>query len=145
MELPDDIYEQVEILSEAGNDAADDDDFEEAVAQWEQALALLPEPATQWEAYVWLKASIGDGYYHLDDFASAKSHLYDALNGPDGHESSFVHYLLGKTLIRLDDDKGVESLLKAYMLEGVDIFDSDDDEGAESLKILQDRGLIDED
>ena len=144
MELPDDIYEQIEILSEAGNEACDDGDFDVAIHQWQKALALLPEPQVQWEAYMWLSASIGDAQYQSEDYESAKASLYDALNGPDGQANGFVHYMLGKTLLQLHDEKAVEHLLKAYMTEGVDIFDSDEDEGPDTLKVLQDRKLIDE-
>ncbi len=144
MELPDDIYEQIEILSESGNEASDDGDFDVAIHHWQQALSLLPEPAGQWEAYMWLSASIGDAFYQAGDYQSARASLHDALDGPDGQASGFVHYMLGKTLLRLDDEKAVEHLLQAYMAEGLEIFESDDEEGADSLKVLQDRKLIDQ-
>lgn len=144
MELPDDIYEQIEILSESGSEASDEGDFDVAIHHWQQALSLLPEPQNQWEAYLWLNASLGDAYYQSQEYGSAKSCLYDALNGPDGQGNGFVHYVLGKTLLRLDDEKAVDHLLQAYMAEGVEIFDSDEDEGPDSLRLLQDRGLVDE-
>ena len=144
MELTDDIYEQIEILSEAGNDACDNGDYNEALVQWRQALSLLPEPVNQWEAAMWLNASIGDACYLAGDYPGAKDALYDALNGTDGTANPFVHYMLGKTLVRLGDAKGVDALLKAYMLDGVDIFDADEEEGPDMLQILQDRKLVEE-
>lgn len=144
VELPDDIYEQIEILSEAGNEACDAGDYDTAIIQWRQALSLLPDPVDQWEAAMWLNASIADACYLSGDYPGAKNALHDALNGPDGNASSFVHYLLGKTLTKLDDSTGVDALLKAYMLEGADIFDADEEEGPDMLQILQDRGLVDE-
>jgi hypothetical protein len=48
----------------------------------------------------------------------------------------------GQYLINLEiDDRGVESLLKAYMLDGEQIFAADDD-GEQYLQMLQNRKLI---
>lgn len=52
--------------------------------------------------------------------------------------------MLGKALVRLNDVGAVDELLRAYMLDGVDIFDSDEDEGPDSLQLLEDQGLLDE-
>lgn len=142
MELPDDIYEQIENLSEAGNECSDEDDFEGAIENWRQALALLPEPQQDWEAATWLYASLGDAYYQSADYGMAKDALFTALNCPDGQMNPFIHYMLGKALVRLDDETAIDELLRAYMLDGVDIFD-DEDEGQDCLQLLEDRGLLD--
>ena len=145
MELPDEIYEQVEQLSEQGNDLCEEGDFTGAIAVWQSALALLPPPRQQWEASVWLHASIGDAYYQEDEWQDAKAAFFDAMNCPDAQVNPFVHYMLGKTLLRLDDEEGaVDHLLRAYMLDGVDIFDADEEEGPDALALLQNKGLVDE-
>lgn len=143
-ELPDELYEQIESLSEAGNECSDNEDHEGAIENWRQALALLPEPQLDWEAATWLYASLGDAYYQSADYEMAKDALYTALNCPDGQANPFIHYMLGKTLLRLNDEGAIDELLRAYMLDGVDIFDSDEDEGPDCLKLLEDRGLVDE-
>lgn len=144
MELPDELYTQIEALSEDGNDMLDDDDAAGALAAWREAYELLPEPRHQWEAALWLHASMAEAHYELGDFAATCDAMRDALNTPGGNENPYVHYMLGKALLRLQDEKAVESLLKAYMLDGTDIFDSDEEEGVDALQILQDRGLIDD-
>lgn len=144
MELPDDIHEQIQELAEQGNDMLDDGDYEGAIEVWLQAYQLLPEPKIDWEAALWLHASLGEAHYFLEDYESARDSMYDALNAPGGNENPFVHYMLGKALWQLDDEKAVDALLQAYMLDGVDIFDGDEDEGPDVLQILQERGLIDE-
>lgn len=68
----------------------------------------------------------------------------NALNCPDGQGNAFIHYMLGKALVLLNDAGAVDELLRAYMLDGVDIFDSDEDEGPDSLQLLEDKGLLDE-
>ena len=44
MELPSDIYGQLEELSNAGNDLVDDENYSLAIGKWMEALTLLPEP-----------------------------------------------------------------------------------------------------
>lgn len=145
MELPDDIYEEVTRLSEIGNEHCDDGKFANAIEVWRSALELLPSPRDQWEAALWLNASIGDAYYQEEQWEDAKASFLDALNGPDAQGSPFIHYMLGKTLLRLDDeDEAVQSLLRAYILDGVDIFDTDEEEGPDAFELLQERGLVDD-
>src|SRR3546814_12535397 len=84
MELPDELYDQIESLSEAGNECSDDSDFAGAIEHWRQALALLPEPQLDWEAATWLHASLGEAYSRSGDYGMAKAALFTALNCPDG-------------------------------------------------------------
>ncbi|MFC3653409.1 hypothetical protein ACFONN_17760 [Dyella humi] len=143
MELPKQIWDKVDDLSAQGNDLCDESRFAEAIEKWRAAIALLPEPRVDWEAYTWLSASIGDVQYQVGQLDAARHSFYDALNGPGGQENPFVHYRLGQSLIRLgEDERGIQSLLKAYMLDGEKIF-SADSEGARYLKKLRDRKLID--
>ena len=145
MELPDELYEQIEDLSGQGNDLCDDDNFRGAIDVWQSALALLPEPKNQWEAALWLHASIGDAYYQEDEFENARNSFFDAMNCPDGQDNPFVYYMLGKTLLRLEqEEEAVQYLLRAYMLEGVDIFDADEDEGPDAFALLEQHGLVNE-
>lgn len=142
MGLPKNIQDEVDALSEQGNVLCDASKFDEAIQRWRAAIELLPEPRVDWEAYTWLSASIGDAQYQLEEFDAARQSFFDALNGPGGQENPFVHYRLGQSQVRLgDEEHGVSSLLKAYMLDGEEIFD-EDDEGANYLQMLRDRKLI---
>jgi len=67
MELPDKIYDEVDALSAEGNDLMDGERFDAAIDKWMQALDLLPEPKMDWEAYMWLSASIGDAQYQQNN------------------------------------------------------------------------------
>ncbi len=146
-ELPDDIYEQVEALSEDGNDLIDDGDAAGAEAVWRQALALLPEPRDIWEAYTWLNASIGEACYLQEDYDGAVQVLFDALNGPEAQANPFIHYMLGKSLWKRggDEERAIDELLRAYMLDGNEIFEGDEEEGPAMLRLLIERDLIEDD
>ncbi|WP_447895912.1 tetratricopeptide repeat protein [Vreelandella sp. GE22] len=96
---------------------------------------------TDWEAATWLYSSIGEAYFDKGNYQRAKKYFFDALNCPDGVSNPFIHYMLGKTLVRLNDENGISSLLKAYLLDGETIFELDE-EGAVHLNFLQERRLI---
>ncbi|PSL47172.1 hypothetical protein CLV51_10217 [Chitinophaga niastensis] len=126
-ELPDSIYEQIEQLSEAGNDLADADNYDGAIAKFTEALELIPAPKNNWEASTWLYASIGDMQFLKDDFKAAADNFFDALNGPDAQTVGFIHLRLGECLLELkQEDKSLDHLLRAYMLEGAEIFAAED-------------------
>ena len=141
MDLPDDVYDRIEALSEEGNELLDvHDDWEGALLVWRQGLELLPEPKSRWEAALWLNASIGEACRRGGRLEDTRSALLDALNAPDGHMNPLVNLRLGQTLVDLGQpDQGVEYLLRAYMLEGEAVFDVD---GAEYLTLLRARQLI---
>jgi hypothetical protein len=142
MDLPATLADEIDKFSEQGNVLLDDQhDWRGAVAQWRQGLALLPEPKSQWEAWTWLNASIGDAFRSGNALEDAKAALFDALNGPDGEANPFILVRLGQTLVDLGDTEGgVEYLLRAYMIDGDEVFESD---GARYLQMLRDRALID--
>lgn len=122
-ELDDVTYDQIQELSEQGNALAEDEAFSDALEKFNAALMLVPEPKTEWEAATWLYASMGDMYYLQEDYAKAREQLYNALNCPDGQQNGFIHLRLGQALRRLhEQDKALDHLLRAYMIEGKDIF-----------------------
>jgi tetratricopeptide (TPR) repeat protein len=142
MELPGNLYEQVETLSAEGSDFFDTAKFSQALAKWAQALDLLPEPRPDWDAYTWLSTSIGDAHYQLTQFDVARQFLFDALNGPDAQSNPFIHYRLGQCEVKIgNQDSGKSHLLQAYMLDGEKIFHGEPD-GLIYLQMLKDAKLI---
>jgi tetratricopeptide (TPR) repeat protein len=141
MTLSPEVSSRLDALAEEGNALSDSGKRDSAIGKWNQALNLIPEPKTDWEATTWLYASIGDAYYAQRKFADASAALFDALNCPGGLSNPFIHYRLGQSQIRLgSEDKGIEHLLRAYMLDGANVFSSDP-EGAEFLALLRKRNL----
>ncbi len=90
------INSRIEDLSNAGSDLADANQFDKAASKWSEALGLLPDPKSDWEAATWLLASIGDALYQQGKWDEARTALYDALNCPDGQSNPFIHYRLGQ-------------------------------------------------
>ncbi len=133
--LGDDIYDRITILSNEGNEFADENDFEAAVAKFIEALELIPSPKTDWEAGMWLYASLGDMYHALGQYEVAANNLFDALNCPDGGGNPFVHLRLGECLYELEQkEKAKEHLLQAYMLTGEEIFSDENPKYFNTIK-----------
>lgn len=130
LELPEDVQEALDEICEQGNEAMDEDAPEEALLFFRQAVDLLPEPAEKWEAYGWLCAAQGDAHYTMGDFEAALEQFQEAYNLADPEDANpFVLLRLGQCYRRLGNEKNAaEYLLRAYMLEGEDIFEEEDDD-----------------
>lgn len=74
-DLSEEIINQIEELSEDGNDLFDDEDYEGAIIIWKKALALIPEPQNLYSETVWLETSIGDAYFMMEDNGNAHKHF----------------------------------------------------------------------
>ncbi len=123
MELPDNVYSQIAVLSERGKRALDAGDGAGAIRVWRQALDLLPPPQQQWEAAMWLHASMGDAFRAEGNEDKALEQFQAAAASDGGGTNPFVQISLGATLYDLGRTKEArDSLLRAYMLEGNDIF-----------------------
>lgn len=126
-ELKEETYNLILELSEIGNALADQDDFTGARAKFEEALALLPEPHMDWEAALWLYASIGDMAFLSARYDDAAEAMGAALQCEDGASNPFVQLRLGQSMLELGHQpQAEEHLLRAYMLEGKEIFDAED-------------------
>lgn len=135
MELQDDLYERILSICSEGNDLVERFEYENAIKMYLEALDLVPEPKDVWEASTWIYTALGDTYYMNKDFEASKEFLFNAINCPDGIENPFIMLRLGESLYELGDvNKSKEYLLRAYILEGYQIFDSEDDKYFEVIK-----------
>lgn len=126
MELDDDVYDKITALSEKGNELINTDQFDAAVVKFNEALDLLPEPKTDWKASTWLYAAIGDALFLKGDCASALDTFYNAYNSPSATDNPFINLRLGQCLFELDQlEKAEDFLMRAYMLDGTDVFEGD--------------------
>ena len=134
-ELDELTYQQIQTLCEAGDTLADDDDLEGALDRYEDALCLVPEPKTDWEAATWIFSAIGDCEFQLGAFSAAKDALQLAVVSPDGLGNPFVHLRLGQVHFETGDlDKAADDLTRAYMGAGAEIFEDVDPKYWEFLK-----------
>lgn len=139
-ELPDEIYETIESLSDAGQKLFESGNSKAATAKWNEALALLPDPKNKWEAALWLYGALGDAYRSEGRLDDSLSYFQSAYNSADGHLNPYILCMLGVTLYDLNrKEEAVDFLLQAYMLEGEEIFE---EEGQKYYDFLVQKKLI---
>ncbi|MCP2067939.1 tetratricopeptide repeat protein [Pseudomonas laurylsulfatiphila] len=126
-ELSPDLHAEIKKLCGDGDLLAESGHFEDAVAQYNKALALIPFPKNDWEAATWILAAIADACFLSGLTTSAYEALQYAMTCPGGIGNPFLHLRLGQVL--LDDgqgDRAADELMRAYMGAGLEIFAAED-------------------
>jgi tetratricopeptide (TPR) repeat protein len=127
LELSDNLYSKILLLSEEGEKFFEKSEFDNAINRFKEAVDLLPIPKTQWEAGLWLFTALGDVYFLKKEYNTSSTYLFDALNCPNGHSNPFVLCRLGQALFEMQSfEKSKEYLLKAYMLDGFEVLKGED-------------------
>jgi len=126
MDLEDNIYQQIIQLSEQGDELAESSAFLQAIEKYKKAFSLLPDPKDQWEACRWLKVAIGDAYYLKEEYQKAYILFQESINCPDAIGNPFIYLRTGQCLYNIGDKKkAIDALLRAYMLDGEEVFEED--------------------
>jgi tetratricopeptide (TPR) repeat protein len=127
-ELTDATYAKLTQLTEEGNALADASDIAGALKRFRAAWQILPEPRLEWDAALWLLASIGDMEFQLGHYKQARDELMSAVKSfEEAPGNPFIRLRLGQTLLELGEDKEAASWLAgAYVSEGKKIFENED-------------------
>ena len=130
-ELSPEIESKLDELAEKGNQFEREKRYEEALQAWKEGLGLIPEPQQFYSETVWFLASIGDIYYLRKGMYQEAYECFDKARGNlsgAGYENPFVMLRLGECCLEIGDEKNaLEYLLRAYMLEGKEIFEPDEE------------------
>lgn len=130
MELSEEVSTRIEELSEQGNELFEEEKYQECIEVWLAALALIPEPQNSYSEAFWLETSIGDCYFMWNDFEQSLAHFLNAKGNieTNAYENAFVMLRLGELFLEGDHfNDAKEFLLRAYMLEGEEIFETEDE------------------
>ena len=128
-EMTDEMSELIDSLSEQGNEEMENENYDKAIEYFNQAFEIIPEPKYDWGASAWLYASIGDAKFCMEEYEIALDNLQQAykIYGPE-NLNPFVLLRIGQCYFHLQDEKNAtEFLLRAYMLEGEEIFEGAED------------------
>lgn len=126
MELSESLHREVRQLGELADSLIEQERYENAIAKFEEAKDLLPEPKTQWDAFSWLMAGIGDAYFLSQQWEKAKEHFLESAQDVESLSNPFIQIRLGQCFFELDDrPKALDHLMRAYMMEGLDIFEEE--------------------
>lgn len=135
-EITSEIKAKLDELAEKGNHFEEKEQYEEAIQVWQEGLSLIPEPQQFYSEAIWFLASIGDVYFQKNLYQKAYMYFDKArgnLSG-EGYGNPFIMLRLGECCLEIGDEKNAtEYLLRAYMMEGKEIFEPDED-GDDGLK-----------
>jgi len=109
-------------------------EYQRAIDTFEAAFKKLPAPVEKWDAFLWLKASIGDARFFMKDYEEAAEIFFDAMNGPDGAHNPFILLRLGQCLYEQGSERAIDYMCKAYFLEGEEIFSDEDEKYFNAVK-----------
>lgn len=128
-ELSEKLYEAITNLLDEGDELVERGKYKEAIAYYEEAMNRLPEPKEDWALFDTIAICIGDSYYEMGEYIVADRFYTMSLTRGSGIENPYVWYVKGRNLIKLSNkEEGVDALMRAYMLDGTDVFDTDDGE-----------------
>lgn len=129
-ELTPEVKEQLDEFAEKGNQLEKEGAYEEAVQVWKEGLSLIP-------------AAIGDVYFQQNMYAQAHE-CFDKARGNlsgGGYANPFIMLRLGECCLEIGDEKNaLEYLIRAYMMEGKEMFEPDEtgaDDGTKYFEFLR--------
>ncbi|MBQ3842285.1 MAG: hypothetical protein II820_06320 [Ruminiclostridium sp.] len=128
----------IDDYAEEGNKLFDEGRYAQAVQIWLEGLNSLNKPLNAQSEAVWFQTSVADAWFMLEEYEKAYSYLCDAktnISG-EGYTNPFVMLRLGQCSHELGKEDATEYLMRAYMLAGDDIFESEDKKYFDLIKNL---------
>lgn len=136
-ELDPHLHTRINRFCEIGDTLAEDGKYSDAVAAYQYAWNLLPDPKEDWEAATWILVAIGDAHFLNSNYPAALTALEQAMRCPEAIGNPFIHLRLGQTQFELGNkDRAADELMRAYMGAGAEIF------AEEALKYLEFLGTV---
>ena len=122
-ELSSEIHDAITASCAKGDELATAGSYEDAIAEYNKAWALVPDPKNHWNASTWILAAIGDACFLAGYKASAREALQYAMTCPDAVGNPFLHLRYGQLLFDAgEEDAAADELMRAYMGAGDNIF-----------------------
>ena len=135
------MCENLERLYERGNRLENEKLYEDAIQTWQEGLGLLYELQQDYEAINQFLAAIGDVYFLRMNMYADAYEFFNKDRGYGGYGNPFNMLRLGECCLELGDKQNaIEYLLRAYMMEGKEIFEPDvdgDDDGRKYFEFLK--------
>jgi hypothetical protein len=125
--LPDDIAAEVVRLFDEGEILADEEEDEEALACFQAAWNLLPEPRCEWDQALQILLAIADSHFHLGDYETCCQKMQFALGCGGDVDNPFICLRLGQCYLELGNEQDAGNwLVTALAAEGVEVFANED-------------------
>ncbi|MCA3694165.1 MAG: tetratricopeptide repeat protein [Aquidulcibacter sp.] len=116
-------HQEIKGFCAVGDRLAEVGEYDEAIAEYNKAWALVPEPKNSWNASTWVLAAIADACFLAGYKTSAREALQFAMTCPGAVGNPFLHLRFGEVLLDAgEDDAAADELIRAYMGAGKEIF-----------------------
>jgi hypothetical protein len=139
LNAPEELEDEIQRLAHEGG-ALMSSDPAGALALFQQAYALLPEPRTSYYDSIWLLRDIGGLQVRLGRYADGKATLMTAVKEVSGAmQLPDIHLYLGQCLFELGEPGAEDWLVSAYLLEGPEVFRHEDPKYLALVRELLDR------
>jgi tetratricopeptide (TPR) repeat protein len=126
-DLNDQIVASITELCERGDDDVEAGRYEEAVALYREALALVPHPVHAWAVSTWILGAIAEAYYLARDLSSAREAINEAFRCDGAIGNAFLHLRLGQIELALGNrGRALDELIRAFTRAGEEVFADED-------------------
>ncbi len=126
--LEDKLFRKLEAFNSKAEHLIENEEFSQAITEYQKAWNTLPEPKQLWDAALWIKLGQAECLLTLDDFNLAKEKLLEAIICSGAINNPLVHLLLGICCFELEDTQCARDELQlAYDLEGESVFQEGDE------------------
>jgi hypothetical protein len=126
-ELSSEAHDEIKRLCASGDQLSANRAYDEAIAEYNKAWELVPEPKNEWNASTWILAAIADACFLGGYKTSAREALDYAMTCPGAIGNPFLHLRYGQVLLDSgSSDRAADELMRAYMGGGSEIFESED-------------------
>ncbi len=134
-EIPEEGYNKILKFCASGDDFAGRREYTAAIDEYNKAWSLIPEPKDHWHASTWVLAALIDAYFLAGRNDYALDALQYVMTCPDAIGNPFLHLRFGEVLFELGEkDAAANELIRAYAIEGEQIFAAEDPKYFEFLK-----------
>lgn len=126
-QLPDKIHKKITNFCKNGDKLYEQGNYDAALAEYRNALDLIPPPFNVWEASTWILTALGDTYSSKKEYHKSHRVFTDAMTCPGAVGNPYIHLRLGESQFELGDmDKAKDEMVRAYMGAGEEIFLQED-------------------
>jgi len=135
LELEAAAHETIQAQCAEGDRLAAAGNYREAIAEYNRAWGLIPDPKNEWAAATWVLAAIADASFLGGFKITAREALQYAMSCPGAIGNPFLHLRYGQVLLDAGElEPAADELMRAYMGAGHDIFDKEHPRYLEFLK-----------
>ena len=140
LELSEALHQKIKAHCAQGDGMADARRFEDAIAEYNKAWVLIPEPKNNWHAATWVLAAIADSAYLGGYATTAREAIEYGMSCPGAVGNPFMHLRFGQILLDANEkDCAADELMRAYMGAGREIFATED---SKYIAFLKTRAIL---